>query len=149
MISRWLLLPLRVMFGLVILISELLRPIYAPLVRWFSSLSFIAHFSALVGSLPRLIILILFLMPFAIAEPLKIVGIVVITRGALVPGILIIIGAYLMSFLLVERIFHAGREKLMTYGWLAWIMERVDRVRSRIAEAKRQYLMGIRRWLRM
>lgn len=33
MISRWLLLPLRVMFGLVILISELARPIYAPLVR--------------------------------------------------------------------------------------------------------------------
>lgn len=149
MISRWLLLPLRVMFGLVILISELLRPIYAPLVRWFSPLPFIAHFSALVGSLPRLIILILFVVPFAIAEPLKIVGIVVITRGALIPGILIIIGAYLMSFVLVERIFHAGRKKLMTYGWLAWIMERVDRVRSRVAEAKRQFLMGIRRWLRM
>lgn len=93
-------------------------------------------------------ILVLFVVPFAIAEPLKIVGVVLITRGALVSGVVIIVGAYLMSFVLVERIFDAGREKLLTYGWLRWIMDRVEMVRSAIGEMKKKLVEGIRRWLR-
>jgi hypothetical protein len=142
-----LLLP-RVLFVAVIVISETIRPIYRPLVRWISSLSIIKNFSDFIGSLPRLVILILFVVPFAIAEPLKIVGVVLIARAAVLPGVLIIIGAYLMSFVLVERIFHAGREKLLTYAWLRWIMMRVDTVRSTIAELRAQLMASTRGWLK-
>jgi copper homeostasis protein CutC len=53
-----------------------------------------------------------------------------------------------MSFLLVERLFHAGREKLLTYGWLKWIMDRVEAVRNWVADIKRSVIAMVRSWLR-
>jgi hypothetical protein len=147
--SAWqlLLLPLRVVIALLVIISEIARPVYRPLVSWFSSLSVVRHFSEFVGSLPRTAILVLFVVPLAIAEPLKVYALIVIARGHVITGLVIIALAYLMSFLLVERLFHAGREKLLTYGWLRWIMDRVEIVRNWIAEIKEGVITAVRGWL--
>lgn len=147
--SAWqlLLLPLRLVITLLVIVSEIARPVYRPLVNWFSSLSVVKHFSAFVGSLPRAVILVLFVVPLAIAEPLKIYALVVIARGHVITGLVIIALAYLMSFLLVERLFHAGREKLLTYGWLRWIMDRVEIVRNWVAEIKEGVIAVVRSWL--
>ncbi|RYE72459.1 MAG: hypothetical protein EOP19_30515, partial [Hyphomicrobiales bacterium] len=40
--------------------------------------------------------------------------------------------AHLMSFVFVERIYHAGREKLLRYRWFAWIMGQIVRVRDNV-----------------
>ncbi|WP_246662609.1 hypothetical protein [Rhizobium sp. P44RR-XXIV] len=114
---------------------------------WFASLSIVEHFSALVASLPRAVILVLFVVPLAVAEPLKIYALFVIAKGHIVSGIVIIALAYLMSFLLVERLFHAGREKLLTYGWLKWIMDRVETVRNWVSEIKVSAIATVRGWL--
>ncbi|MBB4240425.1 MULTISPECIES: hypothetical protein [Rhizobium] len=148
--SAWqlLLLPLRLIIAVLVIISEIARPVYRPLVHWFASLSIVKHFGEYVGSLPRSAILVLFVVPLAIAEPLKIYALVVIARGHVISGLVIIALAYLMSFLLVERLFHAGREKLLTYAWLKWIMDRVEIVRKWMAEVKESILASVRTWLR-
>ena len=105
------------------------------------------HFGELVGSLPRAVILVLFIVPLAIAEPQKIYALFVIARGHVIPGLVIIALAYLMSFLLVERLFHAGREKLLTYGWLRWIVDRVLTVRNWVSEMKESVIAAVRGWL--
>lgn len=144
---QFLLLPLRLAIALLVIISEIARPLYRPFASWFSSLSIVAHFSELVGSLPRAVILVLFVVPLAVAEPLKIYALFVIARGHVISGIVIIALAYLMSFLLVERLFHAGREKLLTYGWLKWIMDRVETVRSWVSAIKESLMATVRVWL--
>ncbi|QND46937.1 hypothetical protein HB780_14445 [Rhizobium lusitanum] len=148
--SAWqlLLLPLRLVIAVLVLISEVARPLYRPFVNWFSSLSIVVHFGEFVGSLPRGVILVLFVVPLAIAEPLKIYALFVIARGHVISGLVIIALAYLMSFLLVERLFHAGREKLLTYGWLKWTMDRVETVRNSVADMKRSVIAMVRSWLR-
>lgn len=147
--STWqlLLLPLRLIITVLVVVSEIARPVYRPLVNWFASLSIVEHFGELVGSLPRAVILVLFIVPLAIAEPLKIYALFVIARGHVIPGLVIIALAYLMSFLLVERLFHAGREKLLTYGWLRWIMDRVLTVRNWVSEMKESIIATVRGWL--
>ena len=145
---KHLLLPLRIVVAALVVISEIARPLYHPFVTWVSSLSFVIHIGDRVASLPRLAILILFVVPFAIAEPLKIYALFVIAKGHWMLGVAIIVFAYLMSFLLVERIFHAGREKLLSYGWLRWIMDRVEAVRDWLAEIKKSVATMIRAWFR-
>lgn len=142
-----LLAPLRLVIAVLVIISEVARPLYRPFVKWFSSLSIVVHFSELVGSLPRAVILVLFVVPLAVAEPLKIYALFVIAKGHVISGLAIIASAYLMSFLLVERLFHAGREKLLTYGWLKWIMDRVETVRNRVSEMKESVMTTVRGWL--
>jgi hypothetical protein len=148
--SPWqlLLLPLRLIIAILVIISEIARPVYRPLVSWFASLTIVKHFSEFIGALPRGVILVLFVVPLAIAEPLKIYALVVIARGHVISGLIIIALAYLMSFLLVERLFHAGRDKLLTYAWLRWIMDRVQIVRIWVAEIKEGIVMTMRGWLR-
>ena len=143
---RFLLLPLRLIIAVLVVISEIARPVYRPLVSWFGSLSIVKHFGKFVGSLPRGVILVLFVVPLAIAEPLKICALLVIARGHVISGLVIIALAYLMSFLLVERLFHAGREKLLTYAWLRWIMDRVEIVRNWMAELKQSIMASVRTW---
>ncbi|OCJ09445.1 hypothetical protein A6U86_26745 [Rhizobium sp. AC27/96] len=147
--SAWqfLSLPLRLLIALLVVISEIARPLYRPFVTWFASLSIVEHFSALVGSLPRAVILVLFVVPLAVAEPLKIYALFLIAKGHVASGIVIIALAYLMSFLLVERLFHAGREKLLTYDWLKWIMDRVETVRNWVSEIKVSAIATVRGWL--
>lgn len=144
---QFLLLPLRLIIAVLVIISEIARPLYRPFVNWFSALSIVVHFGEFVGSLPRSVILVLFVVPLAIAEPLKIYALFVIARGHVISGLVIIALAYLMSFLLVERLFHAGREKLLTYGWLRWIMDRVLTVRNWVSEMKESIIATVRGWL--
>ena len=94
------------------------------------NLTFIQRLESCIERLPRLAILLCLAVPFAIAEPMKIVGLVLIAHGAFKSGLVLTILAHLSTFLIVERIYHAGRKKLLTYGWLAWIMRYVRFARS-------------------
>lgn len=93
-------------------------------------------FEALVARLPRLAILVLFAVPFAVAEPLKIVGLLEIAEGHVAYGIGVLIFSYILTFFLVERIYHAGRTKLLSYGWFAWGMGYINAVRDVVVAYK-------------
>lgn len=122
--------PIRAIIIFAPILDGIFRPLYRPVIRAISNLTFIQRLESCIERLPRLAILLCLAVPFAIAEPMKIVGLVLIAHGAFKSGLVLTILAHLSTFLIVERIYHAGREKLLTYGWLAWIMRYVRFARS-------------------
>lgn len=141
--------------SLVILIDELLRPLYRPLLRAVASLQIVRRAEILIARQSRLTILVLLAVPFAIAEPLKLLALVLLATGRFWSGAVLLGLAHLASFLLVERIYHAGRVKLRTYPWFAWAMDRLTALRNAVLmrlRASRPYRVArhlarrLRRW---
>ncbi|CUX45827.1 hypothetical protein G3A56_25130 [Rhizobium oryzihabitans] len=122
--------PIRALIVLALVLDGIFRPLYRPIIRAISRLTFIRKLESRIGGLPRLAILLLLAVPFAIAEPMKIIGLLLIAHGTVKTGVAVTILAHLATFLIVERIYHAGREKLLTYAWFAWIMRYVRFARS-------------------
>ncbi|MCV9964598.1 hypothetical protein OIU34_22160 [Pararhizobium sp. BT-229] len=141
---RSLTLPIRFLVGLVIVADAAARPIYRPIMDWIASWRMMEAFEAFVARLPRFAILVLFAVPFAVAEPLKVFALLLMASGNVVVGLPLLIFSYLVTFLLVERIYHAGREKLLSYGWFAWAMGYVSQIRERLVEFRNDALSTIR-----
>lgn len=131
LVARILFAILRTILTVAIVIDEIARPLYRPLIAWFASLRIVARMEAVIARQSRLAILALLAVPFAVAEPLKLLGLLMMAGGRARTGLVVFGFAHLVSFLLVERIYHAGRDKLLTYGWLAWTMALLDRLRRR------------------
>ncbi|ACA15143.1 conserved hypothetical protein [Methylobacterium sp. 4-46] len=121
---------------------ELLRPLYRPLYEALSRLALVRRLEAGVARLPRFAILALLAVPFLGVEPLKLVGVVWIAEGRPGRGLALLAGAYLVSFVLVERIYHAGRAKLLTIGWFAVAIGFAARVRGALLA----YARATRAW---
>jgi hypothetical protein len=138
---------LRIVVAVLLLIDELARPAYRPILDWIATRRFMERFAAAIAPLPRFVILVLFAIPFAIAEPLKLLALLLVARGLVVPGIVLLVLAYLVSFLVVERIYHAGREKLLTYWWFAWAMKQIVLVRNIMVAFRDMTLRTMRAWL--
>lgn len=136
--------PLRAIIVFAMVLDGIFRPLYRPVIRALSNLKIIQRLESRIAQLPRLAILLCLAVPFAIAEPMKIIGLVLFAHGAFKSGVVLTIIAHLSTFLIVERIYHAGREKLLTYGWLAWIMRYVRFARSFYDRLKLAALSWIR-----
>ena len=121
---------LRVLATLLILLDEAVRPLYRPLLRWISGLQIVRRVEAWIGALPRLAVLLLLAIPFLIAEPLKIISLVLIAQGQVLTGGVALGLAHLASFLIVERIYRAGEAQLLSYGWLAFVIGRLGALRN-------------------
>jgi hypothetical protein len=63
--------------------------------------------------------LALLAVPTCIVEPLKLVAVAIAGEGHWLTGTVVIIGAYLCSLFLVERLFRVVKPKLMQLGWFA------------------------------
>lgn len=131
----------------ILLIDAIARPIYRPLLNWIATWEFMHRMAARIAPLPRFAILVLFAVPFAIAEPLKVFALYLIARGLVVTGVALLISSYLMTFLIVERIYEAGREKLLTYWWFAWAMTQIGHVRDLLMAFRRRLVARVRTWL--
>ena len=129
-----LLLPFNIVVAILIILDEIARPLYRPLALWIASLRLVELAEVQIAKLNRYAILFLLAVPFAIAEPLKVYGVLLLGEGRLWRGLIVLAIAYLASFLLIERIYHAGRDKLLSIGWFAWIMERIAWIRSSITD---------------
>ena len=129
-LKQILLLPFNVIVAILILLDEIARPVYRPLARWLASLRLVEKIEAQIAGLNRYLILVLLAVPFAIAEPLKIYGVLMLGEGHFIRGIVILALAYLASFLLIERIYHAGRDKLLSIRWFGWIMAQITSIRA-------------------
>lgn len=136
--------PLRAIIVFAMVLDGIFRPLYRPVIRALSNLKIIQRLESRIAQPPRLAILLCLAVPFAIAEPMKIIGLVLFAHGAFKSGVVLTIIAHLSTFLIVERIYHAGREKLLTYGWLAWIMRYVRFARSFYDRLKLAALSWIR-----
>lgn len=161
-LTRLLLIPLDLVVGLVVLLDELLRPLYRPLIAWFASLRLVARCEEAIGRLPPYGALVALAIPFAIVEPLKLLGLLFLARGAFTAGIVTTAIGHLAGFLLVERVYNAGRAQLLTIHWFARIMGWIDAIRQvvigrikasaawqravALARAARERLREVRLW---
>jgi hypothetical protein len=116
----------------VILVADAIaKPIYKPVIAWAASLKITAALEVRIQRMPRLAVLLLFAVPFAVAEPLKLYALVLMASGYFVVGLVLLVLSYLITFILVERIYHAGKDKLLTYGWFSWCMGHIAYVREK------------------
>jgi hypothetical protein len=114
-----------------LLLDALVAPIFSPFLRWVAKLRFVIRIEALVAGMPPYGILALLAIPFVLAEPAKLYGLILFATGQVMAGLVVFALAYFVSFVVVERIYTAGRDKLRTIGWFAkaidWLFDLRDR----------------------
>jgi hypothetical protein len=105
-----------------IALDAIIFPMFRPTSRWLGGRTFVSAAQRCVGRLPAYLILALLALPFAIAEPAKILAIYLMAIGHVFIGTLVLAGAYFISLIIVERLFRGGRTKLLTIPWFknAW-----------------------------
>ena len=91
-----------------------------PFVIWVGRLSLVQRVGTSLGSLSAYPTLGLFLVPIVVLEPAKPIGIYLVGTGHAVSGAFLIIIGELLKIILVERLFAASRDKLMSIRWFAW-----------------------------
>jgi hypothetical protein len=102
-------------------IDALALSILKPLLSKIANLKlfkFIAPWIASLGPYPTLA---LFVVPLILLEPIKPFSAYIIGSGHFIFGVLVLILGEVFKITIVERIFHIGRDKLMTIRAFAWI----------------------------
>ena len=82
-------------------------------------------FAALIDRLPAPLVLLIFLVPFLIVEPLLVVATVAIAMGYVVSGALAWIALKLLAVGLLPAIFDLTQHKLMTMPWFVRAYDKV------------------------
>jgi hypothetical protein len=131
---RILLRAAEVLVAVYVVLDDIFTPVFQPLVRWFVSLPLILRFQQFAAELPPYGLLALMAVPFVIGEPAKLYGVVLIGTGHWVTGAVVLGLAYLVTIVLVERIYAAGRDKLRTIGWFAFAMDWLVAIRDHVHE---------------
>ncbi len=103
-------------------LDEVLFPLLRPLVAWLSGRRLFEAIGRLIGRLPPYVVLILLAVPFVLIEPLKVVALYWMATGMFVPGVLLLIGSYVLSILTLDRLYHTGKGQLLQIGWFAKLM---------------------------
>ena len=80
-----------------------------------------AQIAAAIAKLPAPVVLIVFLIPVAIVEPLQTLCVYLIARGHLLPGIVGFVALKFFGLGLIAVIFDLTREKLLSMPWFAWV----------------------------
>jgi hypothetical protein len=146
-LRRLLLLPAKAVVILYVVLDGIVTPVIRPLLGWVARLRFVIRLQDLVAALPPYAILALLAVPFAFAEPAKIYALYLMTEGQFATGLVTILMAYLVSLLVVERIYHAGRMKLATIPWFAKLMDWLTGIRDRLlawARATRVWAFSVK-----
>jgi hypothetical protein len=77
--------------------------------------------------------LALLLVPVTLVEPLKLVALVVADEGHRLTGTAMIVGAYAVSLIFVERLFRVIKPKLMTLSWFAKLWTLFVAIRKKLS----------------
>jgi len=82
-------------------------------------------FASLVDRLPAALVLLIFLVPFLIVEPLLVVATIAIAMGYVVVGAIAWIVLKLLAVALIPAIFDLTKHRLMTMPWFVRVYEKV------------------------
>ncbi|MDN4986369.1 hypothetical protein KUL72_15360 [Bradyrhizobium arachidis] len=102
------------------------RPISAWLARHFE----FKRLRAWIKSLPPYPSLALFSVPVIILEPIKPVAAYLVATGQFLSGMAAFVGCELLKLVLVERLFHLTRDKLMRIPAFAWVYGKFTEMRA-------------------
>lgn len=110
--------------------DAVLVPLVRPAIAYLASLRLFRRIGEAIAALPPYAVLVLLAAPFAAIEPFKFIGLYWMAEGQFVTGAATVVLAYVLSIFVCERIFHAGREKLLSIGWFARGYGFIERLRA-------------------
>ena len=149
-VVRWV---FRAVCAAVVVLDELMRPLFRPIARWFASLDLIRAMERRVARAAPLTVLAMLAVPLLIVEPLKFLSVFWAAGGHAAEGTTVFVLAYLVSFLVLERIYTAGRPQLMTLPLAARVVVWIEAIRASILAllpiaAIRRRVQVLVRWAR-
>ncbi len=109
-----------VLVAIYFVIDALALSILEPLLKKISRLKVFKFITLWIASLGPYSTLALFLVPLVLLEPAKPLSAYLAASGHITIGMLVIIIGEILKITIVERIFHIGRDKLMTIKSFAW-----------------------------
>ncbi len=102
------------------LIDALFYWLVKPIAVWLGRQRILEGMRDWIRSLGPYPTLALFLVPVIILEPVKPVALYLLGTGQFMAGTLVLVIGELLKITLVERLFHLGKDKLMTIAAFAW-----------------------------
>jgi len=124
-LRRTALLALALLFLSISWIWDGLVAVSAAVVRHIPWERFKRGFARLVDRLPAPLVLLIFIVPFLIVEPLLVVATVAIAMGYVVIGAIAWIILKLLAISLIPAIFNLTQHRLMTMPWFVRVYDRV------------------------
>jgi hypothetical protein len=118
-VRRTALLALAMVFLALAWVWDLFVAAWRLLVSFIPWTRFKRAFAALVDRLPAPLVLLIFLVPFLIVEPLLVVATIAIAMGYVVSGAIAWIGLKILAVGLIPAIFDLTQHRLMTMPWFA------------------------------
>ena len=95
-------------------------------------MTFLARTRRRVQKINPYLSLVVLLVPLLLVEPLKLVGLFVAGKGHWLTGTGMLLMAYAVSLLFVERLFRVVKPKLMTLSWFARSWTRFVACRNKV-----------------
>jgi hypothetical protein len=126
--------PAEAVVTLYVVLDDVLTPVFEPVVRWVAALPLILRLQKFAADLSPYGVLFLLLVPSFIGEPGKVWGLYLLATGHWVSGLIVLAASYAVTLILVERIYTAGKAKLMTIRWFAYLMEWMFAIRDHLHE---------------
>jgi hypothetical protein len=107
-------------------------------------------FAALVDRLPAPLVLLIFLVPFLIVEPLLVVATIAIAMGYVLVGAVAWIVLKFLAIALIPAIFDLTKHRLMTMPWFVRVYEKLmvfhDYAHHIVAPYKEAAAVVLRQW---
>jgi hypothetical protein len=100
-----------------------------------------------INALPAPLVLAVFLIPIAVIEPFKIIGLWLIAHHHIIYGILAFVAAKVFGLGLAAFLFDATRSKLLSMAWFARFYAWVMRIRALAHEILEPYKERLRQAL--
>src|SRR5271168_1722608 len=124
-VRRTALLALAMVFLALAWVWDLFVAAWRLLVSFIPWTRFKQSFAALIDRLPAPLVLLIFLVPFLIVEPLLVVATIAVAMGYVVSGAIAWIALKLLAVGLIPAIFDLTQHRLMTLPWFARAYDKV------------------------
>jgi hypothetical protein len=119
-----------VLAAIYFLVDAVFMAVAHPISRWIERNFEFRRLRAWIKSLPPYPSLALFSVPVIILEPIKPVAAYLVATGQFLSGVLAFIGCELLKLVLVERLFHLTRDKLMRIPAFAWVYGKFSEIKA-------------------
>jgi len=102
------------------LVDALFISLLKPLERWLERVASLRRITAWIRSLGPYSSLFLFIVPLVVLEPVKPTALYLMGIGQWYAGLLVLVVGEALKILVLERLFHLTRPKLMSFRVFAW-----------------------------
>ncbi len=100
--------------------------------------------ATIIARIPAWAALLLFAIPVIIVQPLKFAALWLMVQGHVVLGLLGFVAIKIVGFGTMAFLFDLTRDKLMTFGWFAWLYQRVLWLRAKASAFIAPYTRGLK-----